>query len=139
MRSWKTYFLKIFYYHIYLGEGEIFFNLFNFFYFPRNLIFTFFIFFMERGKVGTLRRLWNQFIKFRLTFPGRKISSLKNLTHFHFFIFLTLNLLNFLDTSQGGDIHHHFYILHLDILISECSQLIIMKQIIYFTKITFIF
>ena len=95
MTSWKTYFLKIFYYHIYLGEGGIFFNLFNFFYFPRNLIFTFFIFFMERGKVGTLSRLWNQFIKFRLTFPGRKISSLKNLTHFHFFFFPHIKFIKF--------------------------------------------
>ena len=102
-------------------------------------IFKFFIFFRGEGKVGTLRRLWNKFIKIRLTFPGGEISSLKNLFYFHIIIFLIGNLLHFYSTPQGGDLHLNFYILHLDILISECSRMIIMKQIIYFIKITFIF
>ena len=94
-------------------------------------IFKFFIFFRGEGKVATFRQLLKKFIKIRLTFPGGEISSLKNLFYFHIIFFFHWKFIKFLDTSQGRDIDLNFYILHLDILISESSRMEIIKQIIF--------
>ena len=59
-------------------------------------IFKFFIFFRGEGKVGTLRRLWNHFIKFRLTFPGGEISSLKKFILFSYHHFSHWKFITFL-------------------------------------------
>ena len=91
-----------------------------------------FIKFYEEGKVGTLIRLWNKFNKIYNDLSGEGKYQL-NLFKFNFFFFLTGYLLKFLDTSQGGDIHLNFYILHIDKLISECSRIEIIIPIIFLT------
>ena len=95
--------------------------------------------FMRTGRSGPWDGSW-KFLRNHFDWPWRtNIISKKIYLIFKIIIFIPFNLLYFFSSSEGGDIHHHFYILHLDILISEFYRMIIMKNITKFINFTNIF